>query len=86
MDRPIKLWEFISGILVMAIAFGTIIYNCGIVNGKTDVRLNAVEQKAAATETKLQELNVSMGNKMDKIGDNITDIKILLQTKQDRKN
>ena len=85
MDRPLKLWEFVLGLFGMMVAFCTIIYNCGMINGETSVRLDAVEAKADITEKKVTDLQVSVDSKMDKIGSNIFDIKLLLQDKQDRK-
>lgn len=85
MDRPLKLWEFVLGLFGMMVALCTIVYNCGMINGKTDIRLSAVEVKAENTEKKLTELQQSVDGKMDKIGSNIFDIKLLLQDKQDRK-
>jgi hypothetical protein len=85
MDRNLKLWEFLAGLIAMSLAFGTVIYNSGTTNGKNEVRITNLENKVQDIISEQKEHNEKVTQKMDDINNSLFDIKILLQQKQDRK-
>jgi hypothetical protein len=85
MDRPLKMWEFIAGLIVLAVTFGSIIYNCGTVSGRMELRMTTAESKIDNTDKKVDKIGDTMTSKMDEINNKLFDIKLLLETKQDKK-
>ena len=85
MDRPLKFWEFLAGLLAMGVTFGTIIYNCGTMNAKNELRITTLENNFNDFRKDAKEQGIETAKKMDEINNNLFDIKLLLQTKQDRK-
>jgi len=85
MDRPLKIWEFIAGLLAMAITFGTIIYNCGTMNAKNELRITTLENNFSEFKRDYKEQGVENAKKMDEISNTLFDIKLMLQQKEDRK-
>lgn len=85
MDRPLKIWEFVAGLLAMAVTFGTIIYNAGTMNAKNELRISTLENNFSEFKKDAKEQAVETSQKLDKIDNNLFDIKLMLQQKEDRK-
>jgi len=81
MERPLKLWEFIVGLLGVTFMFGTLIYNRGTIDAKTEVRISNLEAGQRAQTQQYENL----ANKMDKVNENLNNILVIVQNKQDRK-
>lgn len=85
MDRPIKLWEFLAGVLTLSIAFGTIIYNCGVMNAKNELRITTLENNFGEHIKDAKAETIENGKKLEEVKNGLFDIKMLLQMKQDKK-
>lgn len=85
MDRPIKLWEFLLGLIGLLIGIGTIVYNTGTKDAGLSMkveyhekRLNTIEVNQAIRD---RELNI----KIDRMMEMQNSIMIQLERKEDRK-
>lgn len=85
MDRPIKLWEFLLGLVGLLISIGTIVYNTGTRDAGLGMkveyhekRLNTIEVNQAIRD---RELNI----KIDRMMEMQNNIMIQLERKVDRK-
>lgn len=80
MDRPIKLGEFIIGVITFLVALIMMGYNRGTMDTKIIEKQVTQDKKIEDLEQRYQRVD----EKLDKMGDGINDIKIMLQNKQDR--
>ncbi|ACU61372.1 hypothetical protein [Chitinophaga pinensis] len=85
MDRPLKIWQFLAGLMGMAVMFGTIIYNAGTMNAKNELRITTLENNFSEFKKDAKEQAVETSQKLDKIDNTLFDIKLMLQQKEDRK-
>lgn len=91
MDRPIKLYEFLIGLISLVTALLVSGYNIGSMQGKIntrqaqqDLKISQIESRVAGVENAVTSSADKTGNKIDEMRKDITEIKILLQNKQDR--
>ncbi len=91
MDRPIKVYEFLAGLIAFIFALVTSGYNIGTKQGEIhqrqalqDARIMQVEAKINLMDQALEKYANKIDEKIDPIRKDLTDIKILLQNKQDR--
>lgn len=92
MNRPIKFWEFMVAIIGAIITISTLIYNRGTMEGKNYERQVNIERRLDSHDVQLNEIreaievrNRRMEGKVDRLTENVNDIKVMLQNKQDRK-
>jgi len=92
MNRPIKFWEFMIAIIGAIVTISTLIYNRGTMEGQNYEKSVNIERRLDGHDAQLKEINQNMeqqnkstSERLDKINENLVDVKILLQNKQDRK-
>jgi hypothetical protein len=92
MDRPIKAYEFIAGLIAFIFALITSGYNIGSKQGEInqrqamqDIKISQMEAKVNQIEEALEKYSIKIDEKIDPVRKDLTDIKILLQNKQDRR-
>lgn len=85
MERNIKLWEFIIGIVAIFITVGGIVYNRGTMDAQNEVKIIMLQQQfdefKKNQQSDLEKLNI----KLDRQAEATNQILILLQNKEDRK-
>ena len=81
MNRPVKLWEAVLGIIGVLLSVAVMIYN----RGKIDAT-NASQIQTLQDQLKVyQQTQERMDEKIDHMNENITNILIKLEDKQNRK-
>jgi len=93
MDRPIKLWEYLAGLIAFIIAIVTTGYNIGNVQGKiiqtqvqAENRVDKMEIRVDKIENFLQGYPDYLDAKLDPMRKDLTDIKIMIiQTKNEHR-
>ena len=84
MERNIKLWEFIIGIVAIFITVGGIVYNRGTLDAQNEVKITVLQQQFDEFKRTQQSDIDKLNAKMDKQAETANQILILLQNKQDR--
>lgn len=92
MEKEVKMWQFLAGIVGLIITFSTMIYNRGTMEGKYIERQAVQDLKIVQQGEEIKELKSMIYQMMqeqnksnDAIKSSINDIKIILQNKQDRR-
>ena len=85
MDRPVKFWEFISIIFSFAVAVATLGYNYGTTVAKLETKVNQHDAILQERDKQYREDKLEQNKTLDQINGKLTDIRVLLQDKQDRK-
>jgi len=92
MNRPIKFWEFMIAVIGVIVTISTLIYNRGTMEGENYQKQVNIEKRLDGHDAQLKKMDENMseqnrhtGERLDKINDNLVDVKILLQNKQDRR-
>lgn len=85
MERPLKLWEFIIGIVGVLLVVATMIYNRGTMDAKNEAAIGTLQIQVAEIKVNYKDQNEALSKKIDNADSKLNDILIILQNKQDRK-
>ncbi len=85
MERSIKLWEFLIGILAMLITCGGIVYNRGTMDAQNEVKIITLQNQFEEFKREAATRYNVLSDKADKTNDKLNEILIVLQNKEDRK-
>ena len=86
MDRNIKLWEFVVGIIAIFITVGGIVYNRGTLDAQNEVKIQMLQTQFDEFKRENNSQMQKVNDKLDAQNKSLNDILILLQNKQDRSN
>jgi hypothetical protein len=81
MERPLKLWEFIIGCIGIFLTVSVMIYNRGTMDAQNQVEINSLKQSVSDLRQKQDKID----EKLDRIHEDVTNVLVLLQNKEDRK-
>jgi hypothetical protein len=91
MEREVKMWQFLAGVIGIIITFSTMIYNRGSMEGKyierqaiSDMKINQQGEEIKELKAMIYQLMQEQNQSNDAMKGSINDIKVLLQNKQDR--
>lgn len=85
MERHIKLWEFLIGILAVLITVGGIVYTRGTMDAQNEVKIITLQQQFEEFKRNQKSDIDKLNDKVDKTNATTNEILILLQNKEDRK-
>lgn len=85
MDRPIKLWEFLLGLIGLVISVGTIVYNTGSKDAGLGIKVEYHEKRLNTIEVNAAIRDKEVNSKLDRVLDIQNNILIQLERKADRK-
>jgi hypothetical protein len=85
MDRPVKLGELILAIIATIITLGGMVYSRGTIDTADKDHVQFLQTQFDEFKAQQAATNTLLFQKLDKVNDNLGDLKVILQNKQDRK-
>lgn len=85
MERPLKIWEFVLGVIGIIITVSIMIYNRGTIDARNDLEINNLKIEMGSVKNQQSEQSQKVNEKLDRIVDKMTDIQVTLKGKQDIK-
>jgi Tfp pilus assembly protein PilN len=85
MERHIKMWEFLIGVLAIIITVGGIVYTRGTMDAQNEIRITVLQQQFEEFKRSQKSDIDKLNDKIDKNNATTNEILILLQNKEDRK-
>ena len=85
MRRNVEIWQFILGIIGATIACSLWLNSKGVEDGKLKENMELRLQLAEKNISEIKQTQESYNVKQDKLMEAITEVKLILKDKQDRK-